>query len=71
MENDRGETRSFVVTHLDDDTLTVDGNNPLCGRVVVFALEILSVRDATEEEMRAGGAVARAADVDASLLRPI
>ena len=49
MENDRGETRSFVVTHLDDDTLTVDGNNPLCGRVVVFALEILSVRDATEE----------------------
>ena len=71
MENDRGETRSFVVTHLDDDTLTVDGNNPLCGRVVVFALEILSVRDATEEEMRAGGAIARAADVDASLLRPI
>ena len=71
MENDRGETRSFVVTHLDDDTLTVDGNNPLCGRVVVFALEILSVRDATEEEMRAGGAIARAADVEASLLRPI
>ena len=71
MENDRGETRSFVVTHLDDDTLTVDSNNPLCGRVVVFALEILSVRDATEEEMRAGGAIARAADVDASLLRPI
>ena len=71
MENDRGETRSFVVTHLDDDTLTVDGNNPLCGRVVVFALEILSVRDATEEEMRAGGAIARAADVDASLRRPI
>jgi len=69
MENDRGETRSFVVTHLDDDTLTVDGNNPLCGRVVVFALEILNVRDATDDETRAGGTIAKGADVDASLLR--
>ena len=71
MENDRGETRSFVVTHLDDDTLTVDGNNPLCGRVVVFALEILNVRDATDDETRAGGTLAKGADVDTSLLRSV
>ena len=32
MENDKGQTRSFLVTHLDDETLTVDGNNPLCGQ---------------------------------------
>ncbi|HSO83204.1 MAG TPA: peptidylprolyl isomerase, partial [Thiocapsa sp.] len=38
-------------------TLTVDGNNPLCGRQVVFELEILTVRDATEAEMAAGGKV--------------
>lgn len=71
MENDRGETRSFVVTHLDDDTLTVDGNNPLCGRVVVFALQILTVRDATDDETRAGGTLAKGADVDTSLLRSV
>ena len=71
MENDRGQTRSFLVTHLDDDTLTVDGNNPLCGREVVFALEILTVRDATDDEMRAGGAIPGGPDVDASLLRPV
>ena len=29
MENDRGQTRSFLVTHMDDERLTVDGNNPL------------------------------------------
>src|SRR5512134_3145126 len=57
MENDQGQTRSFLVTRLDDETLTVDGNNPLCGRQVVFTLEILTVRDATEEETKAGGAV--------------
>jgi FKBP-type peptidyl-prolyl cis-trans isomerase SlyD len=71
MENDKGQTRSFLVTHLDDETLTVDGNNPLCGRSVVFTLEILSVRDATEEETRAGGAIVAGADVDPSLLRPV
>ena len=71
MENDRGETRSFLVTHMDDETLTVDGNNPLCGREVVFALEILAVRDATDDETRAGGAIPRGADVDPSLLRSV
>jgi len=71
MENDRGQTRSFLVTHMDDETLTVDGNNPLCGREVVFALEILTVRDATEDEKRAGGSIPRGADVDPSLLRSV
>jgi len=71
MENDRGQTRSFLVTHMDDETLTVDGNNPLCGREVVFALEILTVRDATEDEKRAGGSLPRGADVDPSLLRSV
>ena len=71
MENDKGQTRSFLVTHLDDETLTVDGNNPLCGRQVVFMLEILAVRDATDEETRAGGAIHAGANIDPSRLRPI
>ncbi len=71
MENDRGETRSFLVTRVDDETLTVDGNNPLCGREVVFRLEILTVRDATEEETKAGGAIPAAPDIDPSRLRPV
>ena len=57
MENDKGQPRNFIVTRMDDKTLTVDGNNPLCGRDVIFRLEILSVRDATDEEIEAGGAV--------------
>ncbi len=71
MENDRGQTRSFLVTHMDDETLTVDGNNPLCGREVVFTLEILTVRDATDAETRAGGAIPAAVAIDPSRLRPI
>ena len=69
MENDKGQTRSFIVTRMDDETLTVDGNNPLCGREVVFRLEILTVRDATDEEMKAGGAIGAEPNVDPSMMR--
>lgn len=71
MENDKGQTRSFLVTRLDDQTLTVDGNNPLCGREVIFTLEIMTVRPATEDEVKSGGAIGAGADVDPSLMRPI
>ena len=71
MENDKGQTRSFIVSRMDDETLTVDGNNPLCGREVIFTLEILAVRDATDEEMKAGGAIGVEADVNPSLMRPV
>jgi FKBP-type peptidyl-prolyl cis-trans isomerase SlyD len=64
MENDKGEPKNFIVTRFDDKTLTVDGNNPLCGREVVFALEVLTVRDATNEEIELGGAVGADPDIN-------
>ncbi len=57
MENEKGEAKTFLVTRVDEKSVTIDGNNPLCGREVVFKLEILTVRDATEEEIQAGGPV--------------
>jgi len=71
MENDRGQARSFTVTRMDDETLTVDGNNPLCGREVVFTLTVLNVRDATDEEMKAGGPVGAEPNIDPSITRPV
>jgi FKBP-type peptidyl-prolyl cis-trans isomerase SlyD len=71
MENAKGKTRSFIVTRMDDQTLTVDGNNPLCGREVVFTLEVLTVREATAAERRVGGAIVADAAVDPSLIRPL
>lgn len=70
-ENENGSTRSFIVTRVDDETLTLDGNHPLCGRDVVFKLEVLNVRDATDEEIEAGGPVGVEPDVNRSLLMPI
>jgi FKBP-type peptidyl-prolyl cis-trans isomerase SlyD len=69
MENEKGEPRNFIVTRFDDKTLTVDGNNPLCGREVTFMLEVLSIREATEEEIELGGAVGADPDLDEILDR--
>lgn len=64
MENESGKVRNFVVTRMDEKTLTVDGNNPLSGRKAIFSLAVLTVRDATEEEIAAGGAVTGRLDID-------
>jgi FKBP-type peptidyl-prolyl cis-trans isomerase SlyD len=36
MESGKGDRKEFIVTRMDDKTLTVDGNNPLCGRDLIF-----------------------------------
>ena len=64
MENDRGGTKTFLVTRKDRKTITIDGNNPLCGREVIFKLEILLVRDASEEEIAAGGKIEEGPDIE-------
>jgi len=55
MENDQGNTKSFLVTRVDAKTVTIDGNNPLCGREVIFKLEILLVRDASMRRLWQAG----------------
>lgn len=69
MENEKGEPKNFIVTRFDDKTLTVDGNNPLCGRDVIFRLEVLTVREATDEEIGLGGAVDADPDINDILSR--
>ncbi len=63
MENEQGQTKSFLVTRVDEKSVTIDGNNPLCGREVIFKLEILTVRDATDEEIEVGGPVNAEPDI--------
>src|SRR5690606_36394100 len=43
--------RVVVVTAVDDDGITIDGNHPLAGMELHFAVTIMDVRDATEEEL--------------------
>jgi FKBP-type peptidyl-prolyl cis-trans isomerase SlyD len=50
MENNLGQMKSFLVTKIEGDKITFDGNNPLCGREVIYQVQILLVRDATAAE---------------------
>jgi len=71
MENDRGETKSFLVTRVDEKSVTIDGNNPLCGREVIFKLVIQLVRDATDDEIKHGGKVEATPDISSGRAVPI
>ncbi|TKB46187.1 FKBP-type peptidyl-prolyl cis-trans isomerase [Thalassotalea mangrovi] len=52
-QTDEGE-QTVIVVDVEDDTITVDGNHPLAGLDLVFDVEILEVRPATDEEIAHG-----------------
>ena len=52
-ESDRGPMM-VVVTAVQGDTVTVDGNHPLAGATLHFAIEITEVREASVEEVLHG-----------------
>ena len=45
---------AVVVTEIEGDEVTVDGNHPLAGEALHFAVEIVDVREASEEEKQHG-----------------
>lgn len=53
MVNASGAKRTFVVTVIENGKLTVDGNHPFAGKDLVYKVEILEVREATEQERAA------------------
>ena len=51
FQNEDGETKSFSVSKIEDDMLTLDGNHPFAGKTVKFQVTIHDIRDASEEEI--------------------
>jgi FKBP-type peptidyl-prolyl cis-trans isomerase SlyD len=43
-----------TVTKVDGETVTIDGNHPLAGQALNFAVEIVDVREASKEELSHG-----------------
>ena len=50
---DDGE-QTVIVIDVTDDEITVDGNHPLAGIDLKFEVDILEVRDASEDELKHG-----------------
>lgn len=45
---------TVTVTRVEDDTVYIDGNHPLAGKALNFAIEVADVRAATAEELEHG-----------------
>ncbi|ABE56020.1 peptidylprolyl isomerase, FKBP-type [Shewanella denitrificans OS217] len=52
-ETEMGQ-RPVQVMEVKDDVVVVDGNHPLAGQALNFSIEVLDVREATEEELAHG-----------------
>lgn len=51
-----GQQRSVIVLEVTDEEVVVDGNHPLSGLDLTFDVEIVAVRDASEDELAHGHA---------------
>ena len=49
-------TQNIVIAAVDGDTITIDGNHPLAGETLHFAVTVLDVRTATKDELSHGHA---------------
>lgn len=49
-----GQTQVFTVTKIKGDTVYLDGNHPMAGQTLRFAIQVLEVRTASEEEIAHG-----------------
>jgi FKBP-type peptidyl-prolyl cis-trans isomerase SlyD len=51
---DDGAPMVINVTAVDEDRVVVDGNHPLAGETLVFEVDIIAVRQASEDELAHG-----------------
>jgi FKBP-type peptidyl-prolyl cis-trans isomerase SlyD len=53
-ESDDGESIIFTVTEIAEGKVVLDGNHPLAGIALRFTLNVIDVREATDEEIAHG-----------------
>ena len=54
FENEKGDKLTMVVTHVDEGTVTLDGNHPFAGKDLTFHVTVTDIRDASPEEVASG-----------------
>jgi len=54
IKSSEGAEQRVVVKEVDDKEVTIDANHPLAGVVLNFDIEIVGVREATQEEIAHG-----------------
>lgn len=53
-ESPEGHPVQIIVTEVEGDMVTVDGNHPLAGKDLVFEVTVQDIREATQDELEHG-----------------
>jgi FKBP-type peptidyl-prolyl cis-trans isomerase SlyD len=56
VEDEEGYSYTATVADISDGVVTLDFNPPLAGKTLTYTVEVLAIRDATEEELKHGHA---------------
>jgi FKBP-type peptidyl-prolyl cis-trans isomerase SlyD len=51
MQNEQGSQKTFIVSNIKDNRITIDGNHPFAGKNLRFDLQIKNIRPATTDEI--------------------
>lgn len=54
LQNDHGDVLTFRVVAIEDGKITLDGNHPLAGKNARCYAKVVSIREATPEEIASG-----------------
>jgi FKBP-type peptidyl-prolyl cis-trans isomerase SlyD len=54
FQNENGETRTFVVSKIEGNQITLDANHQFAGKTVTFVVNVKTIRDASEQELAEG-----------------
>lgn len=54
FQNEQGDVKTFRITQVTDETVTLDGNHPFAGQTMNFHVKVLAVREATADELLNG-----------------
>jgi len=53
-QGENGQQRQVRVVEVDGDDITIDANHPMAGQTLHFDVEVVEVREATEQEIQHG-----------------
>ncbi len=53
-QDQQGHVMIITVSDVDGDNITIDGNHPLAGITLHYDIEVVDIRDATEDELSHG-----------------
>ena len=54
FQAENGEIKTFRVTSVTEESVTLDGNHPFAGQTMTFHVKVIAIRDASKDELLHG-----------------